>query len=103
MVHWEEQRGQETTRYGIECLSNHLEEEEEKERFLNEHEKEQAEEGHIEREERVELGKPRISKKLRQKLKKKGDSINVKEIASSIMKTDEDENDKVIAFLLIYL
>ena len=45
----------------------------------------------LEREERVELGKPRISKKLRQKLKKKGDSINVKDIAQNTFKTDETE------------
>lgn len=52
---------------------------------------EHAEDGHIEKEEKVELGKPRISKKLREKLKKKGDSINVKDIAQNTLKTDETE------------
>lgn len=58
---------------------------------MNEHEKEQAEEGHIQKEEKVEHGKPHISKKMREKLKKKGESINVKEIAQNILKTEEEE------------
>ena len=52
---------------------------------------ERAEEGHIEKEERVEHGKPHISKKMRERLKKKGESINVKEIAQNTMKTEEVE------------
>lgn len=53
---------------------------------------EQADEGHLERvEQKIEQGKPRISKKLREKLKKKGESVNVKEIAQNTMKTDEVE------------
>ena len=58
---------------------------------MNEHEMEHAEEGHIEKEERVEHGKPHISKKMRERLKKKGESINVKEIAQNTMKTEEVE------------
>ena len=38
---------------------------------MNEHEMERAEEGHIEKEERVEHGKPHISKKMRERLKRK--------------------------------
>ena len=52
---------------------------------------EHAEDGHIEKEEHIEHGKPHISKKMREKLKKKGESISVKEIAQNTMKTEETE------------
>ena len=67
---------------------------------MNDHEQEQAEEGHIIQAPKVELGKPRISKKLREKLKKKGETINVRAIAENTIKTEEPEVMKLNDSLL---